>query len=750
MMMQEGVVNPVCSVSIQNTKVFVEISGSVSFIDDIKLSLDDKSIENEIYAVLLDFKSKRFFPAQVQQIRKSVLILLRDYGYLNPQVDISFNSGTLYCNVKVGRKYVLFIQIDGVEELIDISEDQIREEIINNFSGNFSQYSVKLFIENFLKTHKIHHPQVYVSEVEIDEQISNVKVVIKLPKMFYLDEFRIDGLKALDEDDIKYYIGAKERNIITVFYPKYGLYQEDQIDAFVLRIKEFARLKGFFDFKIKDFKKDVSGDSLKIKVSVEEGERAIIDNFYIYNFPQKVSDDIELPETPVFYDKDFINELRSELEKLLRDYGFEDFDIVVYENWRTKKLVDVTFVYTGDKSENLVWYIFANSRTDTRLVKDISEVEVGDKLRNSIVESVYDNLSGTRYFDYIDVKPYTISADYVPQNSVSPRRYSILVINLQEGKLNEFEVSGGISSVEGVRGSFEFTRRNIFYWGLDFSAGIRSSYWVFPFGREMGLTFLGFHSEFVRRKLVEKFDVSLSFSPKYESTFLYNIQKPLVLSLNISRDVSFFRIMNSFSFELRELTSWPGFSIIPESKSLRNLFFVSQGISFKKSGFSGILRNDVFLSQKISDKIELSSEFYDLREFWGIGAVFSIGRIFVSDIFYVPLEHRFFLGGFRGPRGYREMSVYSDIVPELRNKSSNKVLIMTEIFSPKLYFLRSYVFFDVGSVFYDSQNPFFYKGVGPGVFMDTPFGSFRFELGYGIDRKIFMIHFSFGLNRFTL
>jgi len=65
----------------------------------------------------------------------------------------------------------------------------------------------------------------------------------------------------------------------------------------------------------------------------------------------------------------------------------------------------------------------------------------------------------------------------------------------------------------------------------------------------------------------------------------------------------------------------------------------------------------------------------------------------------------------------------------------------------KSFFATPYFFFDVGNVFHDGDKLEFFKGTGPGIMLDTPFGIFRFELGYGIERKTFIIHFSVGFMR---
>lgn len=746
-LVQEGVFEPRCIFKISDAKAHIEVSGNIETIRDIKVSVEDESFEKNILKILRKYEQRRFFPALLQDIRKNVSYVLRKSGYMQPDINIYFESGTIYCNLKLGKKYAIFLNSD-LGEKFDLYEDEIIKEIIENFTGDFSQYSLKLFLENYLKVKNIPYQVISVSEIVLDEQISAVNISIKSPKMFYLDRFRIEGLKRLDESDIKKYIGINEKNIITFFNPRHALYQEKQIDTFISRIYEFARSKGFFDFKIIDVQKKFSLDSLNVLVFVEEGDRAVIDSISFENFPEDVSKKLEIPKTPFFYDREFLKNFKSDIEMISREYTSENFEVEIYEDWKTKKLVDISFVYIGEKRADLTKYFFADSRTDHTFLKNMVDLKEGDIITLNNIEKAYDNLNGIKYFDSVNIKSYPVSLR-------SSERESLLVLGAYEGKLNELGVSGGLSSVEGIRGSLDFTKRNIYYWGLDLLFSISSAYWIFPFGRDIGLTFLGFRSEIIRRRLIIKSDVSLTFYPKYESTFLYNVQSPFYLSLNISREISPFKLSLSFLFNSRMIRSWQGFSGRPELPNLKNIFTISQSVYFKKSYLFASIKNDVIMPLKgVSDKLDFSLEFYRFRQLWGIGFVSSLARIFSSDILSVPVENRFFLGGSRGPRGYKEMSIYSDIFPEnvqlIRKKSLNKILFMSELFSPKVSFFRSYVFFDIGSVFHDSQSLKIFRGVGPGIFLETPFGAFRFELGYGFEKKSLIVHFSFGLNRFTL
>ena len=191
-----------------------------------------------------------------------------------------------------------------------------------------------------------------------------------------------------------------------------------------------------------------------------------------------------------------------------------------------------------------------------------------------------------------------------------------------------------------------------------------------------------------------------------------------------------------------------------------NRFEIKDFMSWKETFFSGVKAEFIYpLGNPFSVKLEGGIEYYNIKHFFGIGTMLSFGRIFTENIFYVPIERRFFLVGIDGQRGYQELSIYPellysgrflDVKPDLPNRPQNKLVFMFEFFFPEVFFLRPYVFFDVGDVFHDGEDVKLKRGVGPGILFNTPFGPVRFELGYGIDRNFFILHFKVGLRKIVM
>ncbi len=109
------------------------------------------------------------------------------------------------------------------------------------------------------------------------------------------------------------------------------------------------------------------------------------------------------------------------------------------------------------------------------------------------------------------------SIDAFPIASNSDLTSHVLIMQMVEDKRNKFNIFGGLSSSEGMRCGINFISRNILSYGIDFRSSIRGAYWVFPFGRDIGLTFF-YISSFLKRKLILEFDSSIIVSPYFTST----------------------------------------------------------------------------------------------------------------------------------------------------------------------------------------------------------------------------------------
>ncbi|GBD02888.1 Outer membrane protein assembly factor BamA [bacterium HR19] len=763
-----GIKNPTCETKIKKEILYLKIKGEIEKIKDVILNIQDEKIKEEIEKLAEDIVGEVASEYKINETEKKLKLKLNRLGFFKAQIKLTYNKEQkLEISISPGKIHVIFLWIEKAEK-IGIDTGEIKKKILQ--IPNISEVSVKNLIYDELKKEGIPVKKIKYEETEL-EDLAIVSINVELEKLYYLSEFSIVGLKKLNENEIKRKIGVDTTGIINLFYPRYALYSEDKIESFIKSIIEYARSKGFENFKIEKIENRIEKDKMYVKVFVDEGERTVITSFETINFPENVSHLI--PKTPIFYDYNLIREVKEKLENYISEKGYMKFTIAVSEIRENPRLKKIVFTYVGDETKSKLSKIFIESKTSDEYIRKISAIKEGEILSSKKIKDAEDEINKTQYFSKANIVFSKFGEENenssIKNESKDEKNFSekfshsannkyIGVLYLKEGELNELNISGGISSTEGVRSELQFVRKNMFSGGVDLRAGAKVAYWIFPVGREYGLTFLGARSEVTRRKLIYNTDFSFLISPYYISTFLYTVQKPLSTSVIFSYSEGNIKIYSPFSFELRSLKSWV-FDLKPETLNLNNIFLLSPSFHFVKS-FSPnhrtlfSIKTDTIkpVSESLSERIEGIFEYYNIKKFWGIGLISSAGLLLYSSIFTVPIEKRFFLGGIAGPRGYQEISIYPKYIYTIEGiedsrKSEKKFIIMTELYLPQILIARPYFFFDMGDVFHDFSKVKLYKGIGPGILAETLFGTFRLELGYGIERRTFLIHFSVGFFR---
>ncbi len=778
---EEGLIDQKCSIELkiikfEESELNIKTSGRFQKISEIKISgLSHEEKEELMKKLEKNFKDKVMKDSNINSIEKETKEFMYELGFYKCEVKIERKDSSIEISVKPNKRHTIFLNIEREKEL-GISTREILSQIPK--LQFISERSIKNLIAESLKKEGLPVDNIEYKEIEL-EDLTILSIDVKLANLYYLTDFKIYGLEKLDEDEIKREIGVKTKGIVNIFYIRHALYTERQIDNFIYEIAGYAKSKGFDQFKIEKVQKTKIQDEIKVEVYVKEGERTVISKIQALNFPENVESII--PKTPMFYDFKKISELKDNLQKYFEDKGYRNFKIEVIEERETKILKNIYLVYVGDEQKSELSQVFIYTETSPEYIKKIADIKEGKIISSKYLERIENEIIRTQYFKNFQINLSELgewhtknekensSSEQSKKNktfgSPSTKKYMLTIQGIEDAP-NEIEVSGGLSTVQGIRGAIQYTRKNILFSGIDFRTNLKVAYWIFPFGRDIGVTFFGASAEIIRRKFIGNFDSSLIFSPSYISTFLFTLQKPVFSSANFSQSSEKIKISIPASFELRELIAWDNTAIKlrPENAGLKEIFVLFPSISFTQT-FS---KNHQFkigtklelikpISKNFSSKIEIGGEYYNIGKFGGFGLATSVGRImFYENLYDVPIERRFFIGGMSGPRGYQEISIFPRKLysPEYLEKNieklktaENKIVLLSEIYAPKIFFATPYFFFDVGNVFHDGDKLEFFKGTGPGIMLDTPFGIFRFELGYGIERKTFIIHFSVGFIR---
>ncbi len=750
LLVEEGIENPYCSADFSISENFVygklklKVSGKMGRIEKIVVKVQfegeaeanyaerAEELKDGVESLVSKFHNEFALRSKIAHIRREVQIFLGDMGYLRNRVEFSFSDGILEIDISPGKKTVIFIWAEMDERLVDIDLNKLKDELVINLSGVLSPPSLKNFLFDYLSRVGFPAESVQIDIIDMpDVEIWQARA--KISKLIYIKKLNIHGLQRLHS--VKNNLKIREKNIISIFYPMYGLYQERITDSILRGLVSYANSKGFGEFRIVDVRKEVVGNDVELDIYVFEGERTVVNEIELLNFPSEITFEIYrlLPRLPTFYDLDEISLLKRKIENLMKEKGY-DTQIILKEQRITDRMRNIFFVCVGEAQKGVVKHIVISAKTDHDFIRKVAEVKEGDILSEDKLDDFKNRLYDTQYFRSVNIDAFQIASD-------SDFTSHVLIMQMVEDKRNEFNIFGGLSSSEGARGGITFISRNILFYGIDFRSSIRGAYWVFPFGRDIGPTFFNIYFEFLKRKLILEFDSSIIVSPYFISTFIYAVRKPISVSLNFARRFGNLRFSLIGSYELRELLSWKMTGEIIEKGDIRNVFVITPYSELKYGDMFVGLKNELIFTTSASLRTELSSEYYKMRKFWGLGVILSFGRIFSPDIFSVPIERRFFLGGIERPRGYQELSIYP--IPFSR-KPQNKFLTSFEIYGPALGFMRPYIFFDTGDVFHDGQRFDLKMGVGPGIMIPTSFGPVKLDFAYGVQRKAFLFHFSVG------
>ncbi len=781
---EEGLIDQKCSIELKSirfeeSELNIKISGRFQKISEIKISGVSQEEKEELLKKLeKNFKDKVAKDSNINSIEKEVREFMYERGFFKCEVKIEKKDTSIEISIKPNKRYTVFLNIEREKEL-GINTRKILSQIPK--LQFISERSIKNLISESLKKEEIPVDNIEYKEIDL-EDLTILSIDVKPANLYYLTDFKIYGLEKLDEDEIKRKIGVKTKGIANIFYIRHALYTERQIDNFIYEIVGYAKSKGFDQFKIEKVQKTKIQNEIKVDVYVKERERTVISKIQVLNFPENT--ETIIPKTPMFYDFEKISDLKDNLQKYLEDKGYREFKIEVIEERETKFLKNIYLVYVGDEKKSELGQVFIHTETSPEYIKKIADIKEGKIISGKYLERIENELIRTQYFKHFQINLSELGESHIKNEKeenisnekdeskknklfqLPPTKKYMLTIQGIENEPNEIEVSGGLSTVQGIRGGIQYTRKNILLSGVDFRTNFRAAYWIFPFGRDFGITFFGASAEIIRRKLIGNFDSSLIFSPSYMSTFLFTLRKPVFSSANLSQSHPKIKISIPASFELRELISWDdkAIKLRPENAGLKEIFVLFPSISFtqafsKSHQFKIGTKVEIIkpISKNFSSKIEIAGEYYNIGRLGGFGLAASIGRIMLYENLYdVPIERRFFIGGMSGPRGYQEISIFPQKLysPEYLEENleklktaENKIVLLSEIYAPKIFFATPYFFFDLGNVFHDGDKLEFFKGTGPGIMLDTPFGIFRFELGYGIERKTFIIHFSVGFMR---
>ena len=701
-------------------------------------------------------------------------------------VSVEFDSGNL--TIVVSEKPIIAsIEFNGNKL---IQEDKLRQGIrqVNLYEGAVFDKQVLSNLEKDLsKTYNSmgrYNISVKATFRPLERNRVAIKVDIDEGTLTRISKISINGLTKFSEDDLLGVMKLRSTNIFS-WWEKDDRYSKSELTADLEKIKSFYLDRGYLKFKVISTDVSITPNKkrLSITIDVEEGEKYTFGDISISG---EISDfsEADLKSNIVikkgdFFSSKLVGKSSDNLSKYLGNFGYAFANINPISNIdENNKLVSYDFfVDTGNKIYVRNINFIGNTRTKDRVLRrEMRQFESSWYDESKVARSKF-RLTRLQYFSAVDVDTAVVpgNTDQVDLN-----------INVTERNTGKIMLGAGVSSAEGLMGSFNVSQRNFAGSGNTVALGVStgrinrtySLSYTDPYYTEDGVS-RGF--EVYRR---DRNTAKLRGIGTY-NTYSYGAGLNFGIPLSEKDFLNFGAILDLTELELTDRSpsiykdycnraSTPGsvdctanslaFNIGITTDTRDNVLVPTEGMMTK---YTATVTAPVMDLQYY--KLQAQTEYYkpldDAKKFT-LKLRGSLGYANDYGGEQYPFFKNFYMGGVRSVRGYRT----SSIGPKYYNSSANRwyttggqksVLVSAELFFPVPGLktnesFRLSTFFDAGGVFSDNESlstaDQYTQGemrysIGMGVQWNSPFGPLQVSIAEPLndDEKDRTQRFQFGM-----
>lgn len=387
-------------------------------------------------------------------------------------VFVDFEDGVLYVTVSE-KPVIASIEFIGNEIL---QTEKLKEGIrqVNLYEGAVFDKQVLSTLEKDLSKSYTSMGRYNVS-VKADFkplERNRVAVVVSIDEgtLTRISEISINGNTKFSDSDILGILELKKTNLFS-WWEKDDRYSKSSLTSDIDKIKSFYLDRGYLNFKILSTNVSISPNkkTLNIDIDVEEGEK--------YKF-SKISLSGELDEFDEsdlkkqilikegeMFDASKVNETASELSQYMGNFGYAFANINPISNIdEIKKTVSYDFfVTTGNKIYVRNINFIGNARTkDLVLRREMRQFESSWYDESKVSRSKF-RLTRLQYFSDVQIDTAQVPGltDQVDLN-----------VSVAERNTGKVMLGAGVSSAEGLMGSFNVSQANFAGTGNTVALGV--------------------------------------------------------------------------------------------------------------------------------------------------------------------------------------------------------------------------------------------------------------------------------------
>jgi outer membrane protein insertion porin family len=701
-------------------------------------------------------------------------------------VSVEFESGVL--TIVVSEKPIIAsIEFNGNQL---IQEDKLRDGIrqVNLFEGAvFDKLVLSNLEKDLSKSYNSmgrYNISVKASFKPLERNRVAIKVDIDEGTLTRISKISINGLTKYAESDLLGIMELKATNLLS-WWEKDDRYSKTSLSADLEKIKSFYLDRGYINFKVVSTDVSITPNKkrLAITIDVDEGEKYTFSDISISGTIDEFSEkdlisNITIKKGDVFSSKQ-VNTSSQNLSNYLGNFGyaFANVNPISKIDDKNKEVTYDFFIDTGNKIYVRNINFIGNTRTkDKVLRREMRQFESSWYDESKVARSKF-RLTRLQYFSAVDVDTAAVpgNTDQVDLN-----------VSVTERNTGKVMVGAGVSSAEGLMGSFNISQRNFAGSGNTVALGVSTgrinrtyslsytdpyytddgvsrSFQIYRRDRNTAkLRGIGTYNTYsygggvnfgipLSEKDFFNFGVSVDLTELELTERSPTIYKDFCNRATASGDVDC--TANSFEFDA---------SITTDTRD--NVLIPTEGMMVK---YSAKVSTPLLDLQYYRFKID--TEYYkpiDENKKYTLKLRGSLGYADEYGGDQYPFFKNFYMGGVRTVRGYRTSSIgpkyYNDYANRWYTSGGQKsILASAEIFFPVPGLkqndqFRLSTFFDAGGVFSDDESisvsDQYEQGemrysVGLGVQWNSPFGPLQVSIAEPLndDNKDRTQRFQFGM-----
>ena len=287
----------------------------------------------------------------------------------------------------------------------------------------------------------------------------NINFDIDEGRISRIKEINIIGNKTFGYDEIIDEMQSKVTNYMS-WWNKDDRYSKQVLTGDLEKIRSLYMDKGFLDFKIKSSIVSISKNrkNVYISLTIEEGRKYYIGKIFVTgNLPEKISyDEVNkkiLIKTNDVFNRNLVNESSKSISSYLGNYGYAFANINAIPSIDKENLI-VDFNFNIDEGKKVYVRrinIIGNESTKDEVIRREMRQYEASWFSHEKIELSKRRLNRTQYFESVNIETPTVSgsSDQVDVN--------VLVKETNTGK---FQIGAGVSSSEGIVGSFSLSQAN--------------------------------------------------------------------------------------------------------------------------------------------------------------------------------------------------------------------------------------------------------------------------------------------------